>query len=112
MKSRENSTISTYNGTYYFISRDGEKENQVFNNAERVSLSTYVASRSSVRSMLELCGLISMREMYHARGYLHHGLGVGGHLVCPQTKGTARFSRIKISPTSCPLALSVPQRRP
>jgi hypothetical protein len=44
--------------------------------------------------------------------YLHHGLGVGGHLVCPQTKGTARFSRIKIRPTSCPLALSVPQRRP
>ena len=44
--------------------------------------------------------------------YLHHGLGVGGHLVCPQTKGTARFSRIKIRPTSCPSALSVPQRRP
>src|SRR5262245_37646945 len=25
--------------------------------------------------------------------YLHHSLGVGGHRVCPQTKGTASYSR-------------------
>ena len=44
--------------------------------------------------------------------YWHHGLGVGGHLVCPQANGTARFSLISIAPTSRPSALSVPQRLP
>ncbi len=51
-------------------------------------------------------------DVVNIHHHLHHGLGIGGHLVCPQTKGTAKFSQIKIRPTSCPSAFSVPQRRP
>ena len=43
-------------------------------------------------------------------GYLHQGFGVGGHLVCPHTNGTARFSLIRMAAMSRPLALRVPQR--
>lgn len=48
------------------------------------------------------------RRLHHS----HHGRGVRGQLVAPHWNGTARFSAIKIAPTSRPLAFSVPQRRP
>lgn len=43
-------------------------------------------------------------------GYpLHHGRGVGGQLVLPQTNGTARFLLMRMLPTSFPSTSSVPQ---
>jgi hypothetical protein len=39
----------------------------------------------------------------------HHGLGVFGQLVAPQTNGTASPSAIRIDPTSLPFDRSVPQ---
>jgi len=42
--------------------------------------------------------------------YLHHGFGVGGHRVCPQTKGTAKFSLIKMVPTSRPSSVVAGRR--
>ncbi len=46
----------------------------------------------------------------HHRGP-HHGLGVFGHRVASYTNGTASPSSIRITPTSRPLALSVPHSR-
>jgi hypothetical protein len=40
----------------------------------------------------------------------HHGFGVGGQHVAPQTNGTASPSLIKVSPTSRPFAFNVPHR--
>jgi hypothetical protein len=47
-----------------------------------------------------------------AKRHWHHGFGVFGHRVAPQMKETARFSSIRMAPTSRPLALSVPHSRP
>jgi len=37
------------------------------------------------------------RFVHSAIVYLHHGLGVGGHLVWPHTNGTAKVSLIRIA---------------
>jgi hypothetical protein len=42
----------------------------------------------------------------------HHGRGMGGQLVAPHAKRTAKPSLIKVDPTSTAWTRSVPQRRP
>jgi hypothetical protein len=43
---------------------------------------------------------------------LHHGRGVGGQLVFPQTNRTARPSPMRMLPTSFPSTCNIPQERP
>ncbi|SFQ20245.1 Resolvase, N terminal domain [Mesorhizobium sp. NFR06] len=52
------------------------------------------------------------RRRVTGRPYPHHGRGVGGQLVDPQTNGTANPSDTNTSPTSRPSAKRDPQLRP
>ena|SRR6516164_6919898 len=67
-----------------------------------------IASASNVLAVI----LVIAHLLSEPPPHWHHGRGVFGQLVAPQTNGTTSPSAIRIEPTSRPLDFNVPQSRP